>query len=102
MSSTELTSLRNIGKTSAEWLETVGITTRQELESLGAAGVYRAVKQAGFRPTLNFLWAVAGAILDIHWTALPAEVKKQLLQEVATMEAKCVDEPDERRRRRLL
>ena len=94
--------LQNLGETSAEWLEAVGITTREELETLGAAGAYMAVKQAGFRPTLNLLWAVAGALLDIHWTALPAEVKKQLLEEVAELEAQGGARPDERKRRRLL
>ena len=98
----EIAALPNLGETSAEWLEAAGITTRDDLAALGAAGAYVAVKQAGFRPSLNFLWAVAGALLDISWTAVPAEVKKQLLQEVAKLEEKAAGEADDRQRRRLL
>lgn len=98
----EIAALPNLGETSAEWLEAAGITTRDELAALGAAGAYIAVKQAGFRPSLNFLWAVAGALLDISWTAIPAEVKKQLLQEVAKLEENIPTQPDEHQRRRLL
>ena len=44
----ELLSLRNLGKTSVQWLHASGIHTAADLRRLGAVSSYRAVKARGF------------------------------------------------------
>ncbi len=71
--------IRNVGPKSAAWLRQVGIRTHEELRALGSVEAYRRVKIAGFKPTLNLLYAMAGAEDDCHWTALGEERKAALL-----------------------
>ncbi len=71
--------LRNIGPKSAAWLRQVGLRTQQDLESVGAVEAFIRVKRAGFRPSLNLLYALEGALLDCHWQQLPEERRSELL-----------------------
>ncbi len=77
--STELQHLKNLGKTSAQWLHAVGIHSLSDLRRLGAVGAYRAVKMRGFRVSKVLLYAIEGALQDIHWNDLPIERKQALL-----------------------
>lgn len=70
--------LQNIGPKSAAWLRQVGIHQRAELAELGAVDAFIKVKRAGFRPSLNLLYALEGALCDCHWQALSAERREQL------------------------
>lgn len=72
--------LRNVGPKSAAWLRQVGVRTQQDLESLGAVGAFVKVKRAGFRPSLNLLYALEGALLGCHWQQVPEERRAELLQ----------------------
>ncbi len=69
---------KNIGPVSEAWLRAVGIRSLADLEQAGALAAYRLVKLHGFNASLNLLYALEAAIRDIHWTALPAEVKARL------------------------
>ena len=71
--------LQNIGPKSAAWLRQVGVRTLDDLKALGAVGVFMKVKRAGFRPSLNLLYALAGAERGCHWAALSAEDKNSLV-----------------------
>lgn len=71
--------IRNVGPKSAAWLRQVGIRSMEDLRALGAVAAYRKVKVAGFKPTLNLLYSMAGAEDDCHWTALSEERKSALL-----------------------
>ena len=75
--------LLNIGPKSAAWLRQVGVRTMEDLTALGALGVFLKVKRAGFKPSLNLLYALAGAERGCHWTALSAEEKSALVVEVS-------------------
>lgn len=74
----ELQDLRNLGKTSAQWLHAVGIHSAADLRRLGAVDAYRAVKMRGFRASRVLLYAIEGALLGIHWNELSAERKQAL------------------------
>ena len=78
----ELQHLRNLGKTSAQWLHAVGIHNLSDLKRLGAADAYRAVKARGFRASKVLLYAIEGALLDVHWNVVPAERKEALNKQV--------------------
>ncbi|MFN0108909.1 MAG: TfoX/Sxy family protein [Blastocatellia bacterium] len=70
--------LRNIGPVSIEWLRTVGISSRKELEAIGSIEAYRLVRAYGFNASLNLLYALEAALQDIHWTALSPQTKAKL------------------------
>ncbi len=58
--------LRNIGRSRPAWLRQVGLRTREDLEGVGAVDAFMRVKRAGFKPSLNLLYALEGALLDCH------------------------------------
>ncbi len=78
----ELQHLKNLGKTSAQWLHAVGIHSASDLRRLGAVDAYRAVKARGFRASTVLLYAIEGALLDVHWNDIPAQRKEELNQQV--------------------
>lgn len=71
--------LRNIGPKSAAWLRQVGLRTLEDLSEAGAVGAYMKVRRAGFKPSLNLLYALEGAILDCHWQDIPDERRSELV-----------------------
>ena len=81
------TKLTNIGPKSAAWLRQVGVRTEEDLRALGAVGVFLKVKRAGFKPSLNLLYALAGAELGVHWASLEPDYKAKLVAEVAEFDA---------------
>ena len=82
----ELVALKNLGPESAQWLEATGVTTRVELERLGPVRAFLLVKRHGFNPSLNLLYALAGALRDCHWAALPEDERTGLLLELDALE----------------
>ncbi|MFV3406858.1 MULTISPECIES: TfoX/Sxy family protein [Pseudomonas] len=78
----ELQHLKNLGKTSAQWLHAVGIHSASDLRRLGAVGAYQAVRTRGFRASKVLLYAIEGALLDMHWNDLPEERKQALNQQL--------------------
>ena len=71
--------LRNIGPKSAAWLRQVGLRSREDLEAVGAVDAYMRVKRAGFKPSLNLLYALEGALLDCHWQEVPDARRSELV-----------------------
>ena len=71
--------LRNIGPKSAAWLRQVGLRSREDLEAVGAVDAYMRVKRAGFKPSLNLLYALEGALLDCHWQEVPDARRSELI-----------------------
>jgi DNA transformation protein len=80
MSSTDR--LKNVGPKSAAWLRQVGVRTQEDLQALGAVAAFIKVKRAGFKPSLNLLYALEGALLGCHWQQVPEERRGELLLEV--------------------
>jgi len=78
----ELQHLKNLGKTSAQWLHAVGIHSASELRRRGAVDAYRAVQIRGFRASKVLLYSIEGALMDIHWNELSSEHKTLLLQQL--------------------
>ncbi|MFK3649512.1 TfoX/Sxy family protein [Lysobacter enzymogenes] len=71
--------LRNIGPKSAAWLRQVGLRTHQDIAAIGTVEAFMRVKRAGFKPTLNLLYAIEGALLDCHWQEIPDERRQELI-----------------------
>ena len=87
--------LRNIGPKSAAWLRQVGLHTPEALAEAGTVGAFMRIKRAGFRPSLNLLYALEGAILDCRWRDVPEDRRQQL---VADAEAAIAELPPPRNR----
>jgi DNA transformation protein len=81
------TQLRNIGPKSAAWLRQVGLRSVEDLVAAGAVQAFLKVRRAGFKPSLNLLYALEGALLDCHWHDVPEPRRQQLLAELETATA---------------
>ena len=71
--------IKNIGPKSMAWLRQTGIRTQADLEAVGSLAAYVRIKRAGFKPSLNMLYAMEGAILGCHWQDIPAERLSELI-----------------------
>lgn len=78
----ELLTLRNLGKTSAQWLHATGIHSRDDLHQRGPVGAYCAVRARGFRASKSLMFAIAGALQGIHLNELDPSYKQQLLEQL--------------------
>jgi hypothetical protein len=81
------TKIRNVGPKSAAWLRQVGVRTTEDLVRVGPVEAFLKVKRAGFRPSLNLLDSMAGALADCHWAELPEEQKQHLLMTLDAAES---------------
>ncbi len=63
--------MRNIGPKSAAWLRQVGLRSLDEIAATGVVETFMKVRRAGFKPSLNLLYALEGAVLDCHWQEVP-------------------------------
>jgi DNA transformation protein and related proteins len=72
--------MRNIGPKSAAWLRQVGLRTPEDLAAAGPVDAFMRVKRAGFKPSLNLLYALEGALRDCHWQEVPDERRVQLVE----------------------
>src|SRR5258708_25988120 len=79
--------IRNVGPKSAAWVRTVGVRTQDDPARLGSVEAFMKVKRAGFKPSLNLLYALEGALADCHWADLPDERKTALLLAAESAEA---------------
>ena len=71
--------LRNIGPKSAAWLRQVGLRTQDDIAAVGTVEAFMRVKRAGFKPTLNLLYAIEGALTDRHWQEVPEARRTELV-----------------------
>ncbi|MEZ5545944.1 MAG: TfoX/Sxy family protein [Lysobacteraceae bacterium] len=74
--------LQNIGPKSAAWLRQVGIRSQEDLVAAGSVEAFLRCKRAGFRPSLNMLYALEGALLGCHWQKIPEERRATLQVQV--------------------
>jgi hypothetical protein len=74
--------LRNIGPKSAAWLRQVGLRTPEDLRAAGPVTAFLKVRRAGFRPSLNLLYSLEGALVDCHWQEIPEARRQQLVAEL--------------------
>jgi len=79
----ELSKLKGLGPKSEVWLNEVGIHTREDLANIGAVRAFIKLKrECSMRPSLNFLYAMVGALEDEHWVNIAKKEKGRLLLEL--------------------
>ncbi|NQZ33709.1 MAG: TfoX/Sxy family protein [Oceanospirillaceae bacterium] len=79
----KLRDLKGLGPKSEQMLVGVGINTEEELRDLGAIRAYIRLKSgSSAKPSLNFLYAMVGALEGEHWLKVAKHEKSQLLMEL--------------------
>ena len=79
----KLRELKGLGPKSEKCLQGIGINTPEELERVGAVNAFiRLKKESGSSPSLNFLYALVGALGNTHWTSIAKTEKSRLLMEL--------------------
>ena len=80
---TPIEDLPGLGPKTAQRLTAVGITCGEELDDVGAVEAYRRLIAAFPEATsLNALWGLQSALMEIHWTELPQDIKDDLRRQV--------------------
>lgn len=74
--------LKGLGPTSTFQLKAIGIHTREDLQAHGPIAAYLKLKQQYRSISLNFLYAMVGALEDKHWREIAATRREQLLQQI--------------------
>ena len=75
--------MKNLGPKSMEWLASVGVYTLDDVAKLGVVESYKRVKAAYHeKVSLNLLWGLQAALLDLPWNELPPDIKSELRKQV--------------------
>ncbi len=76
----ELSKLKGLGPKSESYLNEVGIFTKDQLQKTGAVRAFIKLKEkCSTKPSLNFLYAMVGALEGVHWTKIAKSEKGRLL-----------------------
>jgi len=79
--------MKNMGPKSSEWLASVGVHTLEDVATIGVVETYLRVKSAyPDKVSLNLLYGLQAALLDISWNELPADIKGELKRQVESFE----------------
>lgn len=81
LAQSELLELKNLGMASVNILQAIGINSYEDLAEMGPVNAYCKIKGRGIHVSKVLLYALQGALLDVHWNDLPAELKAQLVEE---------------------
>lgn len=77
-----LRQLHSLGPKSEEMLARAGITTLEELRSMGAALAFAKAKRANPGASLNLLWALESALSGEPWQVVARHHRTSLLMAV--------------------
>lgn len=82
----ELLGLKNLGMASVNILHAIGINTFDDLSNTGAVEAYCRIKSRGIHVSKVMLYALQGALMDVHWNDLSPDLKAQLVEEAELAE----------------
>jgi DNA transformation protein len=77
----ELLQLKNLGMASVNILRAIGINTHADLQRIGAVEAYRRIRARDINVSKVMLYALQGALMDVHWNEIPPDVKAKLVSE---------------------
>lgn len=78
----DLIHLKNIGAASVNILYAIGIHSAEELRKIGAVDAYRRIQDRGISVSKVMLYAMQGALDNVHWNDLSVHQKAELLEAV--------------------
>lgn len=80
--------MKNMGPKSTEWLASVGIHSLDDVARIGVVESYLRVKAAyPDKVSLNLLYGLQAALLDLPWNELPPDLKDELRRQVGNADA---------------
>ncbi|WP_439133236.1 TfoX/Sxy family protein [Pseudomaricurvus sp.] len=82
----DLLQLKNLGAASVNILHAIGVNSYADLNNMGPVEAYIRIKNRGIHVSKVMLYALQGALLDVHWNDLDPGVKQRLLEDAATQE----------------
>ncbi len=88
----ELTSIKNIGPAFATALQSVGITTAEDLRALGADAAYAKMLEGGSKPHFIGYYVLHMALQGRPWNDCKGEEKKALRRQFDKIKAGSFDE----------
>ena len=78
-----LRDLKGLGPESERCLMEVGIETAEDLAAIGAIEAFFMLQnECSTRPSLNFLYALVGALENRHWTEIARSERSRLIIEL--------------------
>ncbi|MBB5212236.1 TfoX/Sxy family protein [Microbulbifer hydrolyticus] len=80
-SQSELLQLKNLGLASVNILHSIGIRTLEDLNRVGPVEAFASIRRRGINVSRVLLYALQGAILDVHWNDLDPDLKASLVSE---------------------
>jgi DNA transformation protein and related proteins len=81
--------MKNMGPKSTEWLSSVGIHSLDDVAAIGVVESYLRVKAAyPDKVSLNLLYGLQAALLDLPWNELPPDIKAELKRQVESFDPK--------------
>ncbi len=80
-SHSELLQLKNLGMATVNILHAIGINNYNELREIGSVEAYRRIKARDINVSKVMLYALEGALMDVHWNDLSPDLKQQLVAE---------------------
>ena len=83
----ELLGLKNLGMATVNILHAIGVNTFQDLSDMGAVEAYCRIKARGIQVSKVMLYALQGALMDVHWNDLSPDLKAQLVEEAHQSES---------------
>lgn len=76
-----LSQLKNLGVASINILHAVGINNYEDLKATGPVETYLRIKRRNIHVSKVMLYALQGALMNVHWNKLDPDLKQQLLTE---------------------
>ena len=77
----DLLQRKNLGAASVNILHAIGINCYEDLRKVGAIDAYVRIKARGIHVSKVMLYALHGALLDVHWNDLEPSLKQQLVEQ---------------------
>ncbi|MDP5209153.1 MULTISPECIES: TfoX/Sxy family protein [unclassified Microbulbifer] len=81
-SQSELLKLKNLGLASVNILHSIGIRSYDDLHRIGPVEAFISIRNRGINASRVMLYALQGALMDVHWNDLDPNLKQQLASEV--------------------
>jgi len=78
-----LRKLKGLGPKTEKYLNEIGIFTKDELAEIGAVNAFIKLQKEGrVKPSMNFLYAMVGALENEHWMTIAKSERERLLMEL--------------------
>ena len=87
-SQSELLQLKNLGLASVNILHSIGIRTLEDLRRVGPVEAFINIRSRGINASRVMLYALQGALLDVHWNDLDPDLKANLVNEAERLLAR--------------